>query len=253
MIRVWLIESRHSGITNPETLLLDETARPTVALREYLTERLIEHRVSLEVIRDMASVLGWTAVERRLRPSTIQLERGDFGEMLACEVLENFQLVTIPVRKVRYQIHADQSLVGADVVALELDGGDIASLHFGEAKLRTTADTAAGRDAHAQLQTWLEDDFAEILMFIGTRLSESDRGLYDAFIRYLSQQDRFHDRYHILLIWEAAQWTDSVVTGIPAPPDQLDPLRVRVTRISDLAQLVDDTYNDVRDHINDGA
>ena len=105
--------------------------------------------------------------------------------MLATEILVEFGGLIVPVRKVRYQIHPDQTQIGADVVGLEIVDGRVASVHFAEVKFRSTGDTAAADSAHDQLSTWHSSEFAQIVFFVGARLEESNPGLYEIFFEYL--------------------------------------------------------------------
>lgn len=238
----WLEEGPHETVEQPETLVLSEIRAPDGDLYAYLSERLIEHRTALRVARDMSVLLGWDAVRARLTPALVQVRHGDFGEMLASEILEEFAGLTVPIRKVRYQIHANQTLVGADVVALQLDGESVTCVHFAEAKFRTSGDTSAADAAHDQLATWHRDEFGQILIFVGSRLEEIDPGLYSSFFDYLSDASARADHFHIILVWEEAKWTDTVLTNLPEPPDVLDPLTVRVVLVDGLAALTARVY-----------
>jgi hypothetical protein len=166
--------------------------------------------------------------------------------MLAAAVLQSFAALAVPIKKVRYQMHADQTLIGADIVALEVVDGEVQAVHFVEAKYRSTADTSAAEDAHEQLSTWYASEFADILFFIASRLEEQDPTLYQAFFNYLSDQQTRDDKFHIVLVWEAAAWTDTVLANIPRPPDRLEPMMVRTVLVQDLAALTQATFERMR-------
>jgi len=203
---------------------------------------MVEHRTALRVARDMSAILGWDTVQARLTPHLVQVRHGDFGEMLATEILVDFGGLIVPVRKVRYQIHADQTQIGADVVGLEIVDGRVASVHFAEVKFRSTGDTAAADSAHEQLSTWHSSEFAQIVFFVGARLEESNPGLYEIFFEYLRDATVRVDQFHIILVWEAASWSDTVLSNLPQPPDLLEPLTVRVVLIEGLVDLSDRAY-----------
>lgn len=119
---------------------------------------------------------------------------------------------------------------------------------------RTTSPTRASDTPHEtchnvkslnhqeELAAWHRDEFGPILFFIGSRLEESDPDLYGAFFEYLSDASARTDHFHIILVWEADEWTDTVLNNLPEPTDALDPLTVRVALIEDLASLTDATY-----------
>lgn len=250
MIGDWLAEGDvDESIAGRRVIPVVEREALDEEVRNYLARRLIEQRLSLRVAKDMARVLGWGAVEDRLVPGTIQVRHGDFGEMLAGELLSQFQGLVLPIGKLRYQMHADQTLVGADLVALELsEQGAIHSMHFGEAKLRTTRDLDAGKDAHAQLERWLDEEFADIIMFFGSRLEEMGHDLYEPYIEYLTDASGGReDAYHVILICDSTMWSVKAVDRIPGPPDQVEPLWVRYALVDELAQLV----SNLLDHLPD--
>lgn len=254
VIDQWLEEAlADESIDGRRVIAVGEREAPNDEVRAYLVRRLVNHRISLEVARDMVDILGWDAVERRLQATTIPVRRGDFGEMLATAVLETFDALLLPVSKVRYQMHADQTLVGADLVGLRISDGKVESLHFGEVKLRTAPDTVAGRDAHQQLERWLEEEFADIIMFFGQRLEELDDTVYSSYVEYLADGDHRDDNYHVVLVFESSAWSSTVVQNIPQPPDQLDPLTIRFARIERLADLVTETYARLQQEIESGS
>jgi hypothetical protein len=232
-------------------LVLSEACGPEDRPTVYLAEQLIRHRAAVRVAKDMCDLLGWEAVGARLTPSTVQVRHGDFGEMIATEILGEFGGLHVPVRKVRYQIHADQTLVGADVVALGLDGEDVVSVHFAEAKYRGSADTSAADSAHRQLAEWHRNEFGDILFFVGSRLEELDPELYAAFFRYLKDIEARADCFHIVLVWEAQAWSDNVLHNLPDPQDQLSPLTVRVVLIENLDSLTGDAYRGMEELVRE--
>lgn len=238
----WLEQVSHPSIMIPRTLILTECSPRTPALETYLADRLISQRLPIQVAKDMCQLLGWGSVKNRLVASTIQVRHGDFGELLAAEVLETFAGLKIPIHKVRCQLHASQTLPGADVVALELVGDEVTALHFAEAKYRASADTSAASAAHDQLVTWYSQEFDQIVMFLGSWLAESDPALYSSLFAYLSDPRARSDSFHIVLIWEASVWTDTVVTNLPDSPALLSPLEVRAVQISDVNQLADRVF-----------
>lgn len=253
MIGQWLAEGAPDESTVGRRVIpVQELEPPTEDVHDYLTRRLVEQRLSLRVAKDMARILGWDAVEARLQPGTVQVRHGDFGEMLAGELLSEFQGLLLPINKLRYQMHADQTLVGADLVGLELsDERAVRSMHFGEAKLRTTRDLNAGKEAHAQLERWLDEEFADILLFFGSRLQELHPELYEPYIEYLADTagDR-DDTYHIVLICDSSKWSAELLNRIPAPPDQLDPLLVRYALVEELALLVSTLLDQLADALD---
>ena len=244
----WLTESPHSSFNDPVTLVLVETSAPGKDVKSHLSLQMAEHQMPIQVVEDMANILGWERVNSRLTPSRLQIRNGDFGEMLACRVLETFGALEIPVKKVRFKINSDQTQPGADIVGLEIEDDRIVAIHFAEAKFRTTGDTAAGNAAHQQLESWHKEEFEQIAMFIGTRLYETQRDLYSKFMDYLSAGTNRADEYHIVLVWDNERWTDTVLSNIQFS-DQIDPLTIRTVLIKDLTNLTSEIYHGIEESV----
>jgi hypothetical protein len=74
----------------------------------------------------MARALGWQDALARLRRGRESIRRGDFGEALACEILEAVDDLSVPIRKLRYQTDPEHTLHGTDVVGFQLrDDGSV--------------------------------------------------------------------------------------------------------------------------------
>lgn len=251
-IDTWLVETQDASIVRPLLILLDETGPPQSEIFEELVTRLLDHRTTQRVANDMITILGWEAARRRYIPQSLSVRRGDVGEMLATAVLEDIAELSVPVKKTRFQLHASSTQPSADVVALELDSAsEVVGLHFCEAKLRTSHDASAAEEAHEQLRVWRDQHFADVLIFIAQRLEELNHQQYEAFIRFLADDALRADELHVILIWEASQWRDTVVTNLPQPPDLIEPLTVRALRISALADLTDDLYRVLEERYSD--
>jgi hypothetical protein len=242
-IATWLEEAPHATVDDPEAIVVTEATGADEAVCSFLSECLIENRTALRVARDMTEIMGWERVRPRLTPALLQVRRGDFGEVVAIEVLREFAGLLIPVVKVRHQIHAGQTLIGADVVALEVDDDDVVtSVHFGEVKFRSTADTSAATEAHSQLQQWHVAEFFDVLFFVATHLIDSQPALYESLHAYLRDEDERNDCFHIFLVWDAASWSETVLDNLVALDERLAPLTVRIALIDDLTALCDKAY-----------
>ena len=211
-----------------------------------LATLMIRAKTNRAVLESMADALGWADAGARLRRSQRQgMRRGDFGEALAVAVLEDFEGYHVPVVKLRYQTDPEQSLHGTDVVAFEVsEQGKVRGLHFVECKLRTSADLAAGVEAHEQLAADRRGGFADTLMFLADRLAEIEPDLFMAFKEYLADRGREErGTYGIVLVWERAAWDEDVLVRIDEVPQLLDELHVRVPLLNNLGSLIEQTYD----------
>ncbi len=199
--------------------------------------------------------VGWLATSARLRPPrTVQGRHGDFGEVLAIGLIEVTTSYVVPIIKLRYQMDAEQSLHGTDIVGFLVFGADadrqIDNLEFAEIKVRTSGKSNAKKsalEAHNQLATDRTRMFADTIDFLSQRLDELDQTLSEAFDAYLASRDDGPDGDHrIVIVIDVDDFTDEILDNIPDPP-QCAPLAVDVVRIAGLADLIAETWLFVED------
>jgi hypothetical protein len=227
--------------------VLEQTQRDS-DLVTHLGRVLVRTKSDPTVLEEMANVLGRTDALARVRSSRlVPLRRGDFGEALACELLEVLSGYRVPVRKLRYQTDPEQAMHGTDIVAFHFrQDGSIQDLHFVECKLRTSQSLAAAVDAHNQLANDRSHGYADTLLFLGARLAEIDSNVYEAFLAYLGERPRpERGSYGIVLVWDSNAWDEDSLVRVEEIEDLLDPLRVRVIQISDLAILIESVYQSI--------
>lgn len=238
------------------TDLLEHTA-PDHAVVAGLGEMVVRTKTDPDALQRMASALGWDDAMARLRRSKREgVRRGDFGEALACEVLEALDDLAVPIRKLRYQTDPEQTLHGTDVVGFSFESdGEIADLHFLECKLRTYRDLAVATNAHDQLATDKLAGYADTLEFIGERLYKENIELFEAFERYLAQRGR-GDRgsYGIFLVCESDTWDEDMLVRLSEVAELLSPLHTRVVLAAEITTLVEHVYDSIgADVIDDGT
>jgi len=222
-----------------------------------LGQMMVRNKTDPGVLQQMADAIGWADAAARLRSSRrVGLRRGDFGEVLAAELLGAFEGYRVPVRKLRYQTDPEQTMHGTDIVGFEMaDEGQIADLHFVEGKLRTVRDLAAGVEAHQQLADDRTSGYADTLSFLADRLAETDGALFAVFVSYLAERGRAERGSHgIFLVSDAAVWDEDGLVRINQLEDLLDPIHVRVVRVANLSALVERSYDVAgADVVDDGS
>jgi hypothetical protein len=236
---------------------LSERCEVNAEIVHYLGLLVRKAKSDSELLRRMTDVLGWPDAAARVRPSKRSgVRRGDFGEALVCELLEVFDNYAVPIRKLRYQTDPEQTLHGTDIVGFGVgEDGGIQELHFLECKLSTVRALARGVEAHDQLAQDRAQGYADTLLFIGERLWETDRALFEKFEFYLAGRDREErGTYGIALVWDRDVWDDDTLIRINEVEDLLDPLYVRVLQTNKLRELVEAVYDAVElDVIDDGS
>ena len=180
----WLdIQDRAPDRVYTVTDLSEQPERP-LELVLYLAKLVSNSKIDPAHADRIAAALGPGAVRARLAPGGARVRRGEFGETLATAILEEIEGWTVPVPKLRYQIDPEQTQPGTDLLAIQIEGAAIVSLHFAESKLRGVADNRAGVDAHDQLVDDQKKGFADILVFVLQRLLDTGSALAEPMEHY---------------------------------------------------------------------
>ena len=225
---------------------ISERQRPD-NLHSLLGAQLQDTRFPQGLIEECAEILGveYTAqLASSMTPSNPNMRRGYFGEMIAARCLQEFDGCWILVQKPSYAITPNQSLPGTDVLAAYVDNGEITSLIFTEAKLRTARDRNVLLQAAQQAVSDSQNEFAPMIGFVLRRLYESDQEEFRSFRNYLNRRrvGTTDDFQYVYLVLERGAWSVDDVSDL----DEICPLpsgfRVSVVEIENLAQLVGQSY-----------
>lgn len=248
MLGRWLACSgRPAGSYDGFTVVdvLERSSPAHAGVEDHLRDLVRDALVGLDFLVRAAARLGWQGVATLLEqvtPKYLPFRRGDFGEMIACGLLEQLYGYSFVTRKLRYKLIGDQTLPATDALALRTDGnGAIAEVAFIESKLSTAQQYSVAAEAYRQLEEGAMEDFGAIVMFAAKEMDRLRQPAFDAFLDYL-RNDREHkelDSYRIMLTWEEATWSDRALNRLQEEGPQLRPLAVTATRISGLGDLVD--------------
>jgi len=228
---------------------LSEDPPCSAEIEDYLARLITNELFDQTLLADLAHALGWgrTAADiiaRRI-PKLTQIRRGDFGEALANDILGHFEAFSIPIRKLRYKVTADQTLTGTDALALKtLPDGSISEVCFVESKFRGSRDIYAGVEACKQLLRDTTAAIPDILTFVAARLHDTGHLSYDSFLEYLASRadTREMETLRIALCCELAGWDEATLLNIDEA--NLQPLRLSVSicLISGLTAIVDRVF-----------
>jgi hypothetical protein len=125
-------------------------------LLSFLKNTFLGYSISKQIILTSIHKYGWnetyTKFVNKSIPSLDNMKKGRFGEIIVCEILSELLGFTIPVKKLQYQVTANQSLPGTDALALKFTDDKISEICFVESKLRTKK---SDNPARLALVTWM--------------------------------------------------------------------------------------------------
>lgn len=212
-----------------------------------LAAELRDSRFPEDLFEECAEILGLeysAQLVRSVTPTIPNMRRGYFGEMIAAGCLQEFDGCWILVQKPSFAITPNQSLPGTDVLAAYVDNGQITSLIFTEAKVRTARDRNVLLQAAQQAISDSQNEYAPMIGFVLRRLYESDKEAFGLFLDYLNRRrvGPTDDFQYVYLVLERGAWSVGDVSDL----DEICPLpsgfRVSVVEIEDLAQLIGESY-----------
>ncbi len=146
------------------------------------------------------------------------MRRGNFGEVMAAELLTEFYHYEVPVRKLRYALEGDVSLPGTDIIALRVVDGRLDEVCFVESKCRTTTNTGTASEAYGQLMKDAEAEIPTMVRFVADVMKETKHAASELFEDYMFSRSEMRsvETFCIFLLWEKDQWSDSVLSNLEA-------------------------------------
>ena len=175
------------------------------------------------------------------------VRRGDFGEAVTAEYLKDVAGYQVPISKLRYKISANQTLPGADCVAVKVSDGNLVEVAYVESKLRTSYDSSVAVDGALQLKKDADNTAPEILTFIVSRLDDLNHPLHSAFLDYLfhrgSNTHEDTDRFLLFIVHERQIWNEGILRNLKDAEIEIEPMRLYVARITGLRNLADSAFS----------
>lgn len=171
---------------------------------------------------------------------------GDFGEVVAADVLETTEGLAVPIFKLRYRETTAWAMRLTDVFAVRhADDGEIEAFCFTSAKAGVTRPPrSVAVEGYQQLVADERDASPEILWFVRERLFEA--GQYEECARF----DRVSGRpgsvtrlFRLVLVFDSALWNEAALAELN---DALTPLlrefRAYVVLTPELRSRVEECY-----------
>jgi hypothetical protein len=228
---------------------ISETVSPSEPCRDYLAQSILSARLDPGFLSSLARELGWDHVEElvgRAVPRDPRAKAGDFGEILAAALLEEFHGYQIPINKLRFKLTRGQMLPATDIFALKTTAdGSISEVCYSESKLRASPDLGAGTDGYAQLYETVNSQIPEILQFVLARLYENGNPMFQRLAQFLKdRRDLSGSTTHrLFLCYDLGHWDDRVLSNVEDSAPKLSSFTIHKLVISDLISLVEDVYS----------
>lgn len=243
----WFVGSERQPPVSTHFSVVDgqEISGHTDNLIDDLARRMMEAKTSRGYLERYAPVLGWDFVAQRVAAGPQRVQRGDFGEVVACGWLEDYAELVVPVKKLQTQINPGQTLPSTDAVAFRITDGLVDGAHFLEAKLRTknVMISTVAKGAYQQLVADRKQLFREALQFVHEQLHRAGNPLVDAVTEYLQRRDPAdEDSHEIVLLFEKGVWSEDVLTELDGIAGALTHCRVHSLLATDLAAVIDATF-----------
>lgn len=246
MINEWLRPERRdpSSFSFVATDLQEDiTSIPTSA---DLASLLREAYWGEEYLSKLAEKYGWVAVKDRFLQARagmkLKVRRGDFGEAIAAQYLQEVEQYYIPITKLRFKMSANQTLPGTDCIAIKVNEGQLEEVCYVESKLRTTLDLSVAISGATQLKKDAETAIPEILTFIARRVIET-KGPHGALIeQYIFSRDNDIDTFKLMVFHNSECWDERILQNLQEANIGLNPLEVYVARIGNIVNLSDTAF-----------
>ncbi len=221
-------------------------------LVDYLSTRLVDGLVSperLSLILERAGLAKLLAVLRdRVVNRRLSVLIGDFGEIVAAEMLKEFDQYVIPIAKLRFREKRNWPMRLTDVFGFKHDGGHITELCLCEAKTRTRWNVECeevGLEACRELEKEAMQRIPEIVEFVGDKLLlEGNFELVDLLDSFLLADDpgQFPRHCTVVLLFDSGIWQETVLARIADEDISLPDLSVKAVRVAQLRHLIDGSY-----------
>lgn len=186
----------------------------------------------------------WDVMVAKRQPTGERQQGGRFGEVLHAAILEEFDGMTVLVKRHRYAAAPNAPLYGLDIVALgRVDGGGDGAerIVFAETKLRNAGGGSALTEAYDQIDKIGSETLPSRLAADMGLLRCRDTVVLERLLQAIGRVDPVH--FRIGAIFEASQWSDSYLNGIDRRHGDSDlDVAVDIVTIGMLGDLVRESY-----------
>src|SRR5690348_12354951 len=130
MLSLWLVCNNRNPCEYDRFQVIDgtEIAQNSDQVKSHLVQLALRSKFDPKFLESAAQYLGWAKLRNIVeskKPLQEKVRRGQFGEILAAALLEEFYGYTIPVYKFRFALTSDQSLPSTDTIGLKVNHGEV--------------------------------------------------------------------------------------------------------------------------------
>lgn len=185
-----------------------------------------------------------STISLNLRKLNYNVRQGDWGEVLTSCIALNIRKVNAPIRKLRYKMNKEKSLLGIDLLAFEEDEKNnlIKAILF-ESKTRTTYKKGIGIEAYQSLCENSDKAFVDMLNFISNYYYEKDNfEMADKYDELIKEPNSIDKDYHSFIIMEKRLWKSVILDCLNDEPFNFNNVYFNVFLIDNMKELMKETY-----------
>lgn len=219
--------------------LLQSHANPVMIEQELLLLLDDVTTLKLDVIKEY--------LEKQILPEKVATRHGNFGEIVAANLLIEFDGCELPIYKLRLREKRDWSIRLTDLCLVKKGGEETPSMFYGEVKTRTAnqVDLNTGIEGHNSLATEEALESPEILRFVCNWLYETN----------MFEEAKFYSgirlgkiicskRFGLFIVHNTDTWDERILQRLNESEidSRLVDFSVNVIYVSDLKELIDLAY-----------
>lgn len=139
---------------NFKSIRLKEVKKARKLVKEPLKKAIIEHLTRPKKMQRYKTNSKFAELEAYIAekmPTADKVRKGDFGEIIGCEHLNQRYNYEFPVFKLRYKPVVNSPMQGEDILGFKMEGGKIQRICVGESKFRSGHESDAVKEAHERL------------------------------------------------------------------------------------------------------
>lgn len=185
-----------------------------------------------------------STISLKLRKLNYNVRQGDWGEVLTSCIALDIRKVNAPIRKLRYKMNKEKSLLGIDLLAFEEDGKNnlIKAILF-ESKTRTTYKKEIGIEAYKSLCENSDKAFVDMLNFISNYYYEKDNfEMADKYDELIKEPNSIDKDYHSFIIMEKRLWKSVILDCLNDEAFNFNNVYLNVFLIDNMKELMKETY-----------
>lgn len=252
MLMQWLAISQPIKSPSDRFSVFDfsEYNKKSIGIHE-MKEDFIRTTANMESVKKAAQEIGfeksYSFLVTEAQPTSENMIKGRFGEVLFTGILEDFYDYAIPIYKLRYNATANHSQTGTDILGIKIKDGEIFEVCFVESKLRIPPTKKILSQAFDQLMKDQTKDIPEIFRFVLNRLLEHDDALATPLLRHISERTKSNkDFFRIGAVFEKDTLPNDAFNNLHEDMEGFSVnLHLDLVGIKKLNNFINDLYKEI--------